>query len=361
MGVDYVIVGAGISGCVTANLLHKKYPGSQILVVEKRDHIGGNCYDYTDRLGLLCHKYGPHLFHTNDKEVWDYVSSYAEGWYYYQHKVLSYVDGQYVPFPPDEETVARNWYGSDDSYKSFVQFKANSLTFIRSRVGKVLYKKMFAGYTRKQWGKEAEELSYEVCGRIPVRNTGDTRYFDDQYQGVPLDGYTEVLRKVLCSSSNIHVLLNTPYQNIDKDIGNGSTLIWTGPVDEYFNYVEGRLPYRSLRFENILYWEDRHQLAAIVNYPNNYDYTRSIELKHITKIPVPYTNVVYEYPVAMNQLNTPYYPIPCKESDAIFGEYQQRMDFLSGEKVYFLGRLGRYQYINMDVAVREAMDLVKAV
>lgn len=364
MALDFVIVGAGLSGCVVAERLNDKYPGSSILVVEKRPHIGGNCFDYFDKNGLVYHKYGPHFFHTDDKEVWDYLSRFTK-WHYYQHRVLSFVDGQYLPFPPDDSTVAKHYTDIDKAYeeeliKQGMDQYSNSETYVRWMVGKYLYTKFYYGYTLKQWGIPPNLLDYKVCGRIPIRAEGDVRYFSDKYQGVPYSGYTAMMERMLFSSKKIHVLLNTSFRELAVDfVGENVPIIWTAPLDEYFGHSEGKLPYRSLQFvDRLIYGERFHQQAAQINYPNSYDFTRTIELSHVTLLDLPYTTISYEYPMEYTGENEPYYPIPCRESEIMCEKYWGHAGKLA-KKVWFLGRLGKYQYINMDDAVREAINLVK--
>lgn len=275
---DYLIVGAGFAGSVLAERLARG-SGKRVLLVDKRNHIGGNAYDQYDAAGLLIHKYGPHIFHTNSREVFDYLSQFTP-WRHYQHRVLASVDGQLVPIPINLETINRV-YGlrlSSREVEAFLASVAEKREPVRtsedavvSQVGVELYKKFFRGYTRKQWGLDPSELDAQVAARVPVRFNSDNRYFTDSYQSMPAHGYTRMFENML-DHPNIHFLLQTDYRDIKKAIPYGE-MIYTGPVDEYFDCCYGKLPYRSLEFKHETHEVEQFQEAPVVNYPNDYAFT----------------------------------------------------------------------------------------
>ncbi|HXD16734.1 MAG TPA: UDP-galactopyranose mutase [Vicinamibacterales bacterium] len=354
---DYMVVGAGFAGSVLAERLAAGL-GKKVLVVDKRSHIGGNAYDCYDDHGILIHKYGPHIFHTNSREVFTYLSRFTE-WHPYQHRVQAWVDGRLVPIPINLDTI-NALYGTKldafqlaEFYKSVAEPRAELKTsedVILNQVGRELYEKFFRNYTRKQWGLDPSELDAAVTARVPTRTNRDDRYFTDAYQAMPLKGYTRMFERIL-DHPNIKVLLNTDYHEIE-----GSVLydevICTGPIDEFFDYRFGRLPYRSLQFQ----WEtldtERVQPVAVVNYPNDNPYTRVTEFKHVTGQQHPKTTRVYEYPQAEGD---PYYPIPRAENAELYRRYQELAAATPG--VQFVGRLGTYKYYNMDQVVAQALTL----
>jgi len=354
---DYLIVGAGFSGVVSARLLAEK--GKKVLVVDKRNHIGGNCYDYYDENGILVHKYGPHIFHTDNKEVWSFLSRFTK-WYLYQHKVLSYVNGMLVPMPINVDTINK-LYGTNYSCHNIDEFydgvKVNNIKvenardMVISKVGEELYNMFFKGYTRKQWGVSPEELEKEVTARIPTRSNREDRYFTNVYQGMPANGYTKLFEDMLCHE-NIHVMLNTDYKFIKNEIKYES-LIYTGCADEFFDYKFGKLPYRSIKFEFETLNKEYYQPVGTVNYPNDYDFTRITEFKHLTGQKTDKTTIMREYSSAEGE---PYYPVPQKKNQELYLKYEKEATKLSN--VYFLGRLGQYKYMNMDVVIEEAINLV---
>ncbi len=357
---DYLIVGCGLSGATCARLLAEK--GKRILMVEKRSHIGGNVYDCYNEDGILVHMYGPHIFHTKEKLVWEFLSKYTK-WRLYQHRVLAYVDGMYLPMPINLDTI-NMLYGTGYDHKTIKDFfdrvreereeVCNAEDMVISKVGRELYEKFFLGYTRKQWGMHPQELDKEVTARIPVRHNRDSRYFADPYQGIPQHGYTKMVKKML-SHPQISILLNTEYKEVLSELAFDS-LIFTGPIDDYFNYKFGKLPYRSLEFEFITYDQELFQPVATVNYPNDYEFTRITEFKHMTGQKVAKTTIVKEYPRAEGE---PYYPVPSRQSQELYHLYAEEARKL--DKVYFTGRLATYKYANMDVVVKEAMDLVEMI
>ena len=356
---DYLIVGAGFAGSVLAERLASKLD-ARVLIVEKRPHIAGNAYDFYNDAGLLVHKYGPHIFHTNAKKVFDYLSRFTE-WRPYEHRVQASVDGQLVPMPINLDTLNK-LYGLNLNTSQVEAFLASlaeprekiltSEDVVVSRVGRELYTKFFRNYTRKQWDLDPSELDASVTARVPVRTSRDDRYFTDQYQAMPLHGYTRMFEKML-DHPNISVMLNTRYADIEDEIA-FRELIFTGPVDEYFDYCYGKLPYRSLRFEHQTHDCRTFQPAAVVNYPNEHAYTRVTEFKYLTGQEHPKTSVVYEYPMSEGD---PYYPIPQPQNAELYARYKALADALP--RVHFAGRLATYKYYNMDQVVAQALGLFR--
>ncbi len=358
---DYLIVGAGYAGSVLAERL-AQVANKKVLIIDKRNHIAGNAYDYYNEDGILIHKYGPHIFHTNSKDVFDYLSKFTE-WHYYQHKVLASVDGQMVPIPINLNTI-NALYGlslNSNEVEDFFASKAEDVKQIAtsedvvvSKVGRELYEKFFKGYTKKQWELDPSELDASVTARVPTRTNKDDRYFTDTYQAMPLYGYTKMFEKML-DHPNIKIMLNTDYQDIIDEI-RYKKLIFTGPVDEYFNYCYGKLPYRSLEFKFETIDRDQFQQAGTINYPNDYAFTRITEFKHLTGQKHPKTSLVYEYPKAEGD---PYYPIPKMENTLLYKKYQALADQLTN--TYFVGRLATYKYYNMDQVVAQALTTFKKI
>ena len=354
---DYLIVGAGFSGCVIAERLASQI-NKKVLIVEKRNHVGGNCHDYYNEVGILVHHYGPHYFRTNIKKVFDYLSQFTE-WHYVQYRIRAFVDGQLVPFPINLDTV-NQLYGlnlsSDDLVKWFEERKekiekiTNSEELIISQVGQDLYEKFFKDYTIKQWGLEPSKLDASVCGRIPIRTNRDNRYFSDHYQTMPKHGYTALFQKML-NHPNIHILLQTDYQEV-VDLIPFNKMVFTGSIDAFFDYQFGPLPYRSLRFEHETLPQEFYQPVSQVNYPNDYDFTRVVEIKHVTRQKHPWTTIVREYPMSDGE---PYYPVPTEENEEIYQKYKTLAD--RQKAVYFLGRLANYKYYNVDQVVLEGLRL----
>ncbi len=353
---DWLIVGAGFAGSVLAERLASQR-GERVLVVDKRSHIGGNAYDRTDDNGLLIHQYGPHIFHTNAQSIVDHLSKFT-AWRPYEHRVLAEVDGKLLPIPINLDTV-NQLYGlslKEDEVEAFFAAHAEPVEQIRTsedvvvaRVGRDLYEKFFRGYTRKQWGLDPSQLDKSVTARVPVRTNRDDRYFNDTFQMMPLHGYTRMFEKML-AHPDIHVLLQTDYADI-RDVIPHRRVIYTGPVDEYFGYRYGRLPYRSLRFEHVSLDKEWHQPVAVVNYPQTQDYTRVTEYKHLTGQRHAMTALTYEYPSAEGD---PYYPIPMETN----AELYRRYDALARATpdVWFVGRLATYRYYNMDQVVGQALS-----
>lgn len=353
---DYLIVGAGYAGSVLAERLARG-SGKQVLLIDRRSHIAGNAYDHYDDAGILVHKYGPHIFHTNSKEVFDYLSRFTE-WRHYQHKVLASVDGQLVPIPINLDTL-NTLYGlklTSFEMAEFLSSRAETKQEIRtsedvvvSTVGRELYEKFFRGYTRKQWGLDPSELDAQVTARVPTRTNRDDRYFTDSYQSMPKHGFTRMFENML-NHPNIKIMLNTDYRDV-KDSLPYREIIFTGPVDEFFDYQFGKLPYRCLDFKHETLNKPQHQPVAVINYPNEYPFTRVTEFKHLTGQEHPKTSIVYEYPCSEGD---PYYPIPRRENAEVYKQYQALAEQAG---VHFVGRLATYKYYNMDQVVAQALTL----
>lgn len=371
MKIDWLIVGAGFTGSVLAERIASQL-GQKVLIVEQRDHIGGNAYDYFDTHGVLVHEYGPHIFHTNARYLWDYLGQFTE-WYPYHHRVLGVVDGQPVPIPFNlnslyalfprkyADKLAKQLlerYGFNVKVpilQILEQADNDDLKFLADYV----YKNVFLQYTRKQWGLTPEELSPAVTARVPIYVSRDDRYFQDTYQGLPKHGYTALFRRML-HHPLIKVLINTPYHDIVDEV-QCQHMIYTGPVDEFFGFIHGELPYRSLHFQFMHTESERYQAVGTVNYPNDYAFTRITEFKHLTGQRVYGSTVVEEYPQAyVRGENIPYYPIPKEEYRAVYRQYEVEMEKLTG-RVLFAGRLADYQYYNMDQAVARALSLFEKV
>ena len=358
-GFDYLIVGAGFAGSVLAERLARGL-GQRVLIVDKRPHIGGNAYDRYDDAGILIHPYGPHIFHTNSAEIFEYLSQFTE-WRPYQHRVLASVEGQLVPLPINLDTVNRLYglnltsFEMEQWLESAAEKKDRVLTsedVVVNKVGRDLYNKFFRGYTRKQWGLDPSELDASVTARVPTRTNRDDRYFADTYQAMPLQGYTRMFERML-DHPNIKVMLNTDYREI-VDLMPWKHMVYTGPIDAFFNYRHGKLPYRSLEFRHVNLPQEQFQAVGTVNYPNDYAYTRISEFKHLTGQRAPTTSVVYEYPRADGD---PYYPVPRAENAATYRKYEAEAEALTN--VTFVGRLATYKYYNMDQVVGQALAAYK--
>jgi UDP-galactopyranose mutase len=358
-GFDTLVVGAGFAGSVLAERL-ANVCGQRVLVVDKRPHIGGNAYDRHDDAGILIHPYGPHIFHTNSADIFEYLSRFTE-WRPYQHRVLASVDGQMLPMPINLDTVNRLYGLNLTSFEmqGWLESVAEQLDKVEtsedvvvSKVGRDLYLKFFRGYTRKQWGLDPSELDASVTARVPTRTNRDDRYFADTYQAMPRQGYTRMFEKML-SSPNIKVLLNCDYREI-VDLVPWKHMVYSGPIDAFFNYRYGKLPYRSLEFQHVNLAQEQFQAVGTVNYPNDYAYTRISEFKHITGQRAESTSIVYEYPRAEGD---PYYPVPRKENAELYRRYEHDAEQLPN--VTFVGRLATYKYYNMDQVVGQALTAFK--
>ena len=359
--LDALIVGAGFAGSVVARDLADA--GHRVLVIDRRPHIGGNAYDAYDAYGVLTHRYGPHIFHTNSERVYTWLSRHTE-WLQYEHRVLADIDGRLVPIPVNRTTINRlyNLTLDEEGVAAYLERVREPRAEIRtsedvvlSSVGRDLCDKLFRGYTRKQWGLELSELGAGVAARIPTRTNEDDRYFTDVYQTLPADGYTRLFERIL-AHRNIELRLDTEYSDV-KDRIRARHTVYTGPIDAYFEHRLGRLPYRSLRFEHEhLPNTDRFQPVGTVNYPNDHAYTRITEFKHLTGQRHTGTSIVREFPVADGD---PYYPIPRPENEAVYKRYKALADAEPG--VTFVGRLARYRYFNMDQVVASALQCAAAI
>lgn len=352
---DWLVVGAGFAGSVLAERLASQR-GETVLVVDRRSHIGGNAFDWYDEAGILVHRYGPHIFHTNAEAIVAYLSQFT-AWRPYEHRVLAKVDGQLVPIPINLNTINR-LYGLDLTSEQMEQFLAErreSVEEIRTAedvvvgtVGRELYEKFFQGYTQKQWGIDPSQLSKSVTARVPTRTNRDDRYFADTFQSMPAGGYTRMFQRML-SHRNIKVMLQTDYREVREAIPY-RRLIYTGPIDEFFDFRLGKLPYRSLRFEHVTLDRPRFQPVAVVNYPQTEAFTRVTEYKHITGQRHPQTSLTYEYPTDDGD---PYYPVPRPENEVLYKRYEalaaQQTDAV------FVGRLATYRYYNMDQVIGQAL------
>jgi UDP-galactopyranose mutase len=361
MEADYLIVGAGFAGAVLAERLASE-AGKTCIVVEKRPHIAGNAYDYYDKAGVLLHQYGPHYFRTNSDRLVEYLSRFT-AWHPVEYKILSWSDGRYWQFPinlntfeqitgkPHGSCTGEEMEAALAAWRVPVENPKNSEEVIVSQVGWELYEKFFKNYTRKQWRRDPKDLDASVCGRIPIRTNRDDRYLSEKFQALPADGYTAMFEKIL-AHPNIRVLLNTDYRDVVTKIRH-KHLIYTGTIDEYFNHCFGPLPYRSLRFEPETLEREFFQPAMQVNYPNDHDFTRIVEIKHATGQKLPRTTIVREYPADYAPGGEPYYPIPAPDSRAIYEKYAALAK--AQKNVSFVGRLATYRYYNMDQVVGMAL------
>ncbi len=360
---DVVVVGAGFAGSVSARLLAEDR-GLRVLVIDRRPHIAGNAYDSIDEHGVLCHNYGPHIFHTNSERVWTFLSRFTR-WRPYEHRTLAEVDGQFVPIPINRTTV-NTLHGlnlSEADVATYLETLAEprdalhtSEDSVVSKVGRDLYERLFRGYTRKQWSLDPSQLHASVCARIPVRTNDDDRYFTDTYQAMPRDGYTAMFAAML-DHPGIEVQVGVEFDEVPARLL-PERLVWTGPIDAYFGYRLGRLPYRSLRFQHETRQTPGGRLAhpvAQINYPNErIPYTRVTEYRHLTGQSAEVSTLAYEYPMAEGD---PYYPIPRPENRELYHRYEQLAESLPS--VLFVGRLARYQYLNMDQVVAGTLAAVE--
>jgi UDP-galactopyranose mutase len=354
---DYLIVGAGFAGSVLAERLASQH-GARVLLIDRRPHIGGNAYDEPNEAGILYHKYGPHIFHTNSEQVVDYLSQFTE-WRPYEHRVRALVRGKLVPIPINRTTLNKLFdldLQTDEQAADYLASRAEPVDEIRTSedvvinaVGQELYELFFRGYTRKQWGLDPSELDKQVTSRIPTRTNTDDRYFSDTFQAMPLNGYTAMFEKMV-DNPLIEVRTGFDFRDVRDEV-DADHIIYTGPIDEYFGFRFGKLPYRSLKFDHQTLDQEQFQEVAVVNYPSeDVPFTRISEYKHLTGQEAPVTTVTYEYPSAEGD---PYYPIPRPENQALFKRYEALAD--ATDNVTFVGRLATYRYYNMDQIVGQAL------
>jgi UDP-galactopyranose mutase len=366
MKTDWLIVGAGFTGAVLAERIASQL-NQKVLVIDQRDHIGGNAYDYYNEHGVLVHKYGAHIFHTNSHRIWEYVSQFTS-WRPYFHEVCAQVEGKLVPVPfnlnsleslfprtmaerLERRLIEQYGFGTKVPILKMLEDSDPDL----KELAKYVYRNVFERYTLKQWGLKPEELDASVTARVPVFISRDNRYFQDTYQGIPRLGYTEMFRRML-SHPNIQVLLKAEFRDVAEQV-QFDRMVFTGAIDEYFNYIHDPLPYRSLRFEFRHEPVNRFQHVAVVNYPNEYEFTRAIEFAQFSGQSLPVTTIAYEYPEPHDAgVNTPYYPIPRAENQEKYSRYLQEAEKLNG-KVIFAGRLADYKYYNMDQAIGRALKV----
>ena len=373
--IDFIVVGSGLAGVVVAEQIASKL-NKKVLIIEKRDHIGGNCFDHKDDNNILIHKYGPHLFHTNHKEVVDYLSKFTS-WDIYNHEVLAYIDGKKVPIPFNlntlyevfpkqkakilEQKLLENFeYNSKIPILELKKSNDEDLSFLAD----FIYEKIFLNYTAKQWGMKPEEMDSAVTARVPVFIGRDNRYFNDSYQMLPKDGYAKMINKML-KHQNIKLMLNTEFKEVCEIKENDFYLfdkkfdgkvIYTGQIDELFDYKFGDLPYRSVNMQFETIEKDFYQEKATVNYPNDYDFTRITEFKHIHPINTPKTTILKEYPQEyVRNKNTPYYPIFTNENQNKYNQYlKYSKEF---KNLILVGRLAEYKYYDMDDIVKKALEV----
>jgi UDP-galactopyranose mutase len=359
---DYLIVGAGFAGSVLAERLAAGL-GKRVLLIDRREHIGGNAYDHFNEAGILVHRYGPHIFHTNAQRIVQYLSAFTE-WRPYEHRVLAQVAEHLVPIPINLITL-NTLYGlnmTEQQAAEFLAGRAQPVTTIRTsedvvvnQVGRELYELFFRGYTRKQWGLDPSQLDKSVTSRVPTRTNSDDRYFGDTYQLMPLDGYTRMFERML-EHPNIDILLDTDFIDVRDQVSYGE-LVYSGPIDEYYDYCFGKLPYRSLKFQHETLGQAQFQPVSVVNYPDEaVPYTRITEYKHLTGQCHPLTSISYEFPCADGD---PYYPVPRAENAELYKRYKGLAD--NTPNVAFLGRLGTYKYYNMDQVVGQALALYQRI
>jgi UDP-galactopyranose mutase len=361
---DVIIVGAGLSGCVMAerfaNIKNKK-----VLIIEKREHIGGNCYDYIDENGILINKYGAHLFHTNDEEVWEYINKFSK-WVRWEHEVKCIVDNKIIPLPINITSINMMFNLNIKNEKEMDEWlEQNKIRYdkitngeesVKSRFGEQIYEKIFKYYTYKQWNKYPNELNEEVLSRIPLRNNFDTRYFNDRYQVLPEKGYTNFFNQLI-DNKNIDIVLNIDFETIKNNISEKKIVIYTGPIDFYFNDKNmEKLEYRSInfiieRYKNTNYYQSN----SVINYPSlDIDYTRIVEYKHFLNQKSPHTTIVKEI---STDKGDPYYPVLNQKNLTLYNKYKMLAeDEMKNKNIHFLGRLANYKYFNMDQAIKNSLE-----
>jgi UDP-galactopyranose mutase len=359
---DFLVVGAGFAGSVIAERLASQR-GATVLVIDKRNHVGGNAYDRYDEAGILIHQYGPHIFHTNSARIFEYLSQFT-AWRSYEHRVLSHVDERLLPIPINRTTLNELYdlnLSTEEAVERFLKGRAEPIEHVRtaedvvlSQVGRDLYEKFFRGYTLKQWGLPPSQLDKSVTARVPVRTNTDDRYFNDTHQMMPAGGYTRMFERML-RHKGIKVMLQTQLRDIQGVIP-FRHMIYTGAIDEFFDYRYGKLPYRSLHVEHVTLPQEWRQPVAVVNYPQDEPYTRVTEYKHLTGQSNAQTSVTFEYPADSGD---PYYPVPRPENQERYKEYERLAN--ATPNVTFIGRLATYRYYNMDQVVGQALAAFKRI
>lgn len=363
--VDLLVCGAGPAGCVIAERAARVL-GWKVLVVDRRSHVAGNCHDCRHSSGVLIHRYGPHYFRTNDDELLRYLSRFTD-WRPAHYEVRSQVRGRLLPFPINLTTLEQ-FFGPTLDAESAEALLArlrvpianprNSEEYVLSRVGRELYDAFYRHYTLKQWGRPASELAPEVCGRVPIRLDRDVRYVGHRHQVMPDRGFTALFARML-RHRRIRVLLDCDFREVRHLIQPRQATVYTGPIDEYFDHRFGRLPYRSLQFEFRTFDVPYVQPCVQINYPDEGQYTRSVEIKHVTGQTHRSTVVSYETPKSEGD---PYYPIPTATSAALYRRYERLADAETAQRrVYFCGRLARYRYVNTDEVVQEALQCFQTI
>jgi UDP-galactopyranose mutase len=358
---DYLIVGAGFAGCVLAERLATQLQ-KKVLLIDRRANIGGNAYDSVNEHGIRVHHYGPHIFHTNDEKVFSYLSQFTE-WHQYAHRVMAFVNGKYVPMPVNRTTINALFDISLQTESDVLHFLnqekeirssiLNSEDVVVSKVGRRIYDLLYKGYTTKHWGVDPSHLSPSVCGRLPIRTDTDDRYFGDRFQAMPLNGYTAMFNRMI-DTPMIDIEVNTDFSDVPPSTFD--QLIFTGPIDEYFNYIHGKLPYRSLRFEFETHEMEYLLPVGVVNYPNDFEFTRITEFKHISGEKNARTTIAKEYSLENGE---PYYPIPNDKNAGMYRLYERESEKL--DTVYFTGRLATYRYYNMDQVVAQSLKLFEKI
>lgn len=373
MSQTNIIVGSGFSGATIARLIAENF-GEKVVVVDKKDHIAGNSYDYRDENGIMIHKYGSHIFHTNNEKVWSFLKQFTD-FNTYMHEVVGIIDGieaqipfnfttLYQIFPEtlakrlEEKLLKKFEYNKKVPILEFQKQDDEDLKFLAEYV----YEKIFLNYTTKQWGVSPKDVDGAVTARVPVYLSKDNRYFQDKYQGIPLEGYTKVVEKML-DHPNIEVVLNkdfAEFKNENSDLVKNARIFYTGSIDEFFDYKFGKLPYRSVNFKLETHNREFYQTHACINYPNNYDFTRIHEYKHYLNDKSEKTVIAKEYSEFFELgKNERYYPIASEENAKLYQKYLDEAKNL--KDVYFFGRLGDYKYYNMDLAVARAIELFEEV
>jgi UDP-galactopyranose mutase len=362
---DLLIAGAGPVGCTIAERA-ATVCGWRSLVIDKRDHVAGNCYDRIHESGVLIHEYGPHYFRTNNRGLLDYLSRFTE-WIPGNYRVKSLVHGALYPFPINIDTLEQFFNVKLDpesaerllaSHREVSGEPRNSEELMLSRVGWRLYEAFYLNYTRKQWDRHPRELDPSVCGRIPVRLNRDSRYVDQTYQVMPSRGFTALFSRML-DHPLISVRLRTDYASVAERISPRIATVYCGPIDAYFQFSLGRLSWRSLKFTYQVHAKPFVQPCVQINYPNDCDYTRTVEFKHVTGQQHPHTVVSREYP---SYDGDPYYPVPQEEQRALYRRYETlAQEETRARNVFFCGRLATYRYINTDQAIEEALQLFETI